>query len=81
MIQLLGLKHKDVIGVLFASNLSFWDKVKLENSGFVNYEDEGVKKFGVYQTNELTGWKLVAALNESELTSDTNSILQIIHSE
>ena len=38
--------------------------------------DNGVKKFGVYQTNELTGWKLVATLDESELSNDTKSILQ-----
>ena len=40
----------------------------------MNYN--GVKKFGVYQTNELTGWKLVATLDESELSNDTKSILQ-----
>ena len=36
----------------------------------------GMKKFGVYETNELTGWKLVATLDESELSNDTKSILQ-----
>ena len=35
-----------------------------------------MKKFGVYETNKLTGWKLVATLDESELSSDTKSILQ-----
>ncbi len=38
--------------------------------------DNGAKKFGVYETNELTGWKLVATLDESELSSDTKSILK-----
>ena len=78
--NILAHPKKELINTNKASKLSFWDKAKLENSGFVNYKDEGVKKFGVYQTNELTGWKLVAALNESELTSDTNSILKITFS-
>ncbi|WP_291635008.1 methyl-accepting chemotaxis protein [Clostridium sp.] len=67
--------QKDLIGTDGASKLSFWDKVESDNSGFVNYDYNGVNKFGVYQTNELTGWKLVATLDESELSSDTKSIL------
>ncbi|WPC40411.1 methyl-accepting chemotaxis protein [Clostridium sp. JS66] len=68
---------KELIGTKEATNLSFWDKVKSENSGFINYTYNGSKKFGVYKTNELTGWKLVACLNETELSSDTMAILQI----
>jgi methyl-accepting chemotaxis protein len=68
--------QKDKINTDGASKLSIWDKVKSEKSGFINYEVEGVNKFGVYETNELTGWKLVATLNESELSNDTKSILQ-----
>jgi methyl-accepting chemotaxis protein len=68
--------QKDKINTDGASKLSIWDKVKSEKSGFVNYEVEGVNKFGVYETNELTGWKLVATLNENELSNDTKSILQ-----
>ena len=30
----------------------------------------------MYETNELTSWKLVATLDESELSNDTKSILQ-----
>jgi methyl-accepting chemotaxis protein len=59
-----------------ASKLSFWDKAKSESAGFVKYSYNGVKKFGAYQTNSLTGWKLVATLDDSELSIDTNSILQ-----
>jgi len=74
--NVLAHPNKEVISTDAASKLSIWDKVKSENSGFVNYEYNGVKKFGVYQTNELTGWKLVATLDESELSNDTKSILQ-----
>ena len=74
--NVLAHPQKEVINTDAASKLSFWDKAKSENSGFVNYDDNGIKKFGVYQTNELTGWKLVATLDESELSNDTKSILK-----
>ncbi|MBU3127102.1 methyl-accepting chemotaxis protein [Clostridium tagluense] len=74
--NILAHPQKELINTNAASKLSFWNKAKSENSGFVNYKDNGTKKFGVYQTNELTGWKLVATLDESELSSDTKSILQ-----
>ena len=73
---ILAHPQKELISTTEASKLSFWDKAKSEYSGFVNYELSGVKKFGAYQTNALTGWKLVATLDESELSSDTNSILK-----
>ena len=68
--------QKDVVNTDAASKLSIWDKVKTEKSGFVNYEFKGMNKFAVYETNELTGWKIVATLDESELSKDTKSILQ-----
>ncbi|AKN29705.1 chemotaxis protein [Clostridium carboxidivorans P7] len=74
---ILAHPNKELVGTKEAANLSFWDKVKSENSGFINYTYNGAKKFGVYKTNEFTGWKLVACLNETELSSDTMAILQI----
>lgn len=73
--NILAHPQKDVINTDGAAKLSIWDKVKSEKSGFINYELNGVNKFGVYETNELTGWKLVATLDESELSNDTKSIL------
>ena len=67
--------NKEIINTDSAAKLSIWGKVKSEDSGFVSYEFNGVKKFAVYQTNELTGWKLMAALDENELSNDTKSIL------
>nr|WP_207715070.1 methyl-accepting chemotaxis protein [Clostridium estertheticum] len=66
---------KKLINTYTASKLPFWNDAKSQNSGFVNYDDNGSKKFGVYQTNELTGWKLVATLDQSELSNDTKSII------
>ena len=67
--------QKDVINTDAAAKLNIWDKVKSEKSGFVNYQFNGVNKFAVYETNELTGWKLVATLDNNELSVDTQSIL------
>ncbi|WP_026884733.1 methyl-accepting chemotaxis protein [Clostridium akagii] len=69
--------EKSVIGTNAAAKLSFWNQAKTGNNGFVNYTYNGAKNFGVYETNNLTGWKLVATLSSSELTNDTNSILYV----
>ena len=71
----LAHRNKEIINTDSAAKLSIWDKVKSEDSGFIKYDFNGVKKFGVYETNELTGWKLVATLDEAELTNDTKTIL------
>ena len=69
--------NTDLINTNEASKLSIWNKVKSEDNGFINYEFNNTEKFGVYETNELTGWKLVATLNEEEILNDTQSILKI----
>lgn len=73
--NILAHPDKSLISTDAASKLSFWNEVKSRDSGFVTYNYNGVQKFGVYQTNQLTGWKLVATLDQSELTTDTKSIL------
>ncbi|MBU3181751.1 methyl-accepting chemotaxis protein [Clostridium psychrophilum] len=67
--------QKSLIGTNAASKLLIWNKAKSGNKGFIQYNYNGDKKFGVYATNKVTGWKLISTLNESELSSDTNSIL------
>ena len=67
--------NKDLIGTDNASKQSFWEDAKTQDKGFVTYEDNNAKMFGVYETNNATGWKLVASLNEKEIINDTNSIL------
>ena len=74
--KVLAHPNKDVVNTDAAAKLNIWDKVKSEKSGFVKYEYDGKNKFGVYDTNELTGWKIVATLDESELSNDTKSIWQ-----
>ena len=66
---------KELIGTNEASKQSFWGSVKSSEKGFLTYEYNNAKKFGVFETNNVTGWKLVATLDEKEITNDTNSIL------
>lgn len=67
--------QKDLIGTDEASKLSIWNEIKSSDNGFANYTYNNINKFGVYKTNNSTGWKVVASLNEEELSKDTKSIL------
>jgi methyl-accepting chemotaxis protein len=67
--------NKDLVGTDVASKQSFWNNVKTTENGFLTYNFNNAKKFGAYETNKVTGWKLVATLDGKELSNDTNSIL------
>lgn len=67
--------NKDLIGTDAPSKQSFWNDAKTTEKGFIKYNFNGANKFGAYETNKATGWKLVATLDENELSSDTHSIL------
>jgi methyl-accepting chemotaxis protein len=66
---------KELIGTDEASKLPTWSAIKSSNNGFLQYDFNSSKKFGAYITNNTTGWKLVASMDEEELTNDTNPIL------
>ncbi|NRT59844.1 methyl-accepting chemotaxis protein [Clostridium saccharoperbutylacetonicum] len=66
---------KSLINTDTVTKLSYWQEVKSGESGFITYDYFGVQKFGVYKTNELTGWKLIASLEQGELSNDTRSII------
>lgn len=72
---ILAHPNKKLINTNEASKLPFWNKVKNEKSGFTQYKYNNEKKFGTFQTNEFTGWKILATLDESELTKDTKLIV------
>jgi len=69
---------KELIGTDTMTKQTFWKNMQGKPTGFESYEFEGAKKFAVYQTSELTGWKIVASLPESELLTDTSQIMNII---
>jgi len=73
--KIIAHPKKELIGTDEASKLSIWNNIKTSNNGFANYTYNNMNKFGVYETNGVTGWKIVATLDEMELAKDTKSIL------
>ncbi|MTI47586.1 MAG: methyl-accepting chemotaxis protein [Firmicutes bacterium] len=66
----------DLIGTNIATEQSFWEAAKSGESGFEKYSYDGKDKFLSYTTNEITGWKLMATMEEEELRDDTDVILK-----
>lgn len=69
---------KEAIGTDTLSKESFWKDIKGNNNGFTSYTSQGEKKFVFYDTNDVTGLKLLAIMNESELLKDVNAIKYLI---
>ena len=65
---------KTILGTDLATKQSYWNDVKSKNSGFNKYVYFGKNKFASYDTNTVTGWKLLASMDEAELLGDTNVI-------
>lgn len=72
---ILAHPQSDLLNTDAAQSLTFWNDVKSQESGFVSFVENKTKQFGLFQTNSITGWKLVAILDDSELTKDTRAIL------
>jgi methyl-accepting chemotaxis protein len=74
------ISHPDhtLIGTDTATTLSCWDDIKNNKSGFTTYVYNNANKFSSYQTSDLTGWKIIAAMDYKELSKDTQSILQTL---
>lgn len=70
------IAHKDAafIGKQSLAEVGVWDKIKAGSTGFIEYKYNGQDKFMTFATNEKTGWKLVAAMEEAELLADTDII-------
>lgn len=66
--------NKEEIGGNTPTKLSFWNDVKNNKNGFTKYNYQEQNKFATYETNAVTGWKMVASMNEDELNKDLNSI-------
>lgn len=65
---------KSIIGTDIATKQTFWGDVKTNQNGFTRYIYNGQNKFASYDTNILTGWKLMSSLDEKELLDDTDVI-------
>lgn len=70
------LAHPDpsLIGTDIAKELYNWTEIASKEEGFAKYEFNGADKFSSHSTSELTGWKIVASMNYSELSNDTSTI-------
>lgn len=69
--------NKEIIGTNEAAKLSVWKEISSDEEGFIEYDFYGKRKFAVYSTSGLTGWKIVASLDNKELINDTKNIQNI----
>jgi methyl-accepting chemotaxis protein len=71
------LTHPDskLIGTDTFAKLPVWNEVKEKGEGFSEYEYGGVKKFAVYTHSPVTNWTILGAMEMSELSEDTRSII------
>lgn len=65
---------KSLIATDYFAKVSIWNDIASSKAGNVKYEVNGVKKISFYETNEVSGWKIVASIPAVELTNQTNSI-------
>lgn len=74
------IAHPDgtLLGTNDPTKQSYWSQVKNNKNGFTKYIFNGQKKFASYTTNDLTGWKVLTALPETELLTSTNGIRNLI---
>lgn len=72
--NIISHSNVELIGSNEAIKQSFWSEVSSKVEGFMSYKYNGDDKYAVYTTNQLIGWKIISALDISELTDATNGI-------
>ncbi|AHM58147.1 methyl-accepting chemotaxis protein McpA (plasmid) [Peptoclostridium acidaminophilum DSM 3953] len=65
-------KNEKLVGTPLLEELGLWEKIESGNTGFLEYKYNEEDKFMSFATNERTGWKLAAAMEEAELLADTD---------
>lgn len=73
----LMIAHPDstLLGGNIVTTLAYWGNAQKNETGHQTFVYKGENKFINYTTNKLTGWKVMASLPVTELTSKTNAIL------
>lgn len=73
------IAHPDsaLIGSDLVTDLSFWEEARINDSGFTTYEFNGEELFATYGTSN-SGWKVISAMQTSELDEDTSFILRVM---
>lgn len=71
------IAHPDttIIGQNTVTTTDLWEDINNKETGFADYSYKGISKYATFATNEKTSWKIVASLETSELTDDTNKLL------
>jgi methyl-accepting chemotaxis protein len=72
--QMIAHPDQTLIGTDVATQLANWEDISTNSEGFSPYVYNGENKFSSYSTSNLTGWKVVASMNYSELSKDTSTI-------
>jgi methyl-accepting chemotaxis protein len=74
------ISHPDpsLIGTDTVSSYSYWKEAKANQNGFTTYKVGEQDLFASYETSELTGWKVIASMNYSELSKDTQAIMNTL---
>jgi methyl-accepting chemotaxis protein len=75
---MLSHPNSELIGSDIATKLAFWNKAKDNKNGLEGYEYEGATKYASFDTNERTGWKLIATMSENEITDDLGAIEKLL---
>lgn len=73
------IAHPDnsLLGGNVVTTLEYWSNAQKNESGHQAFVYKGESKFINYTTNKLTGWRVMASLPVTELTSKTNAILKV----
>ena len=74
------ISHPDTMHIAsdITTTLPNWKDINNQSSGFSTYSEEGRTKYTIFNTSEVTGWKVIASLDQTELAKDTFSILNTI---
>lgn len=73
------IAHPDssLLGGNIATTLSYWKDAQAHSDGHETFFYKGENKFINYTTNKTTGWRVMASLPVTELTSRTSIILKV----
>lgn len=76
----IGVAHPDKasLGNDSIGKEPFWPQIKNNDSGSIEYNRDGIQKYGVYITNKKLNWKISGALTERELDNDAKYIRNAI---
>ena len=70
--------NSELIGSTDVVQLEIWNMINSNNKGFSKYLYKDTNKFASFTSNHLTGWKLIATMDDSEISDDVSAIRNLI---